>query len=134
MAEWIAKSLPWSCISTMNKCRRLLLLLVGLLSVLAIEGLVGEANAADRTPVEHVTKRPSAVGEGLGTNFYSPSEPERPFFNKLDAKEKTTGGHSEDYNLEAKDRKYVGWFGIVREITEDAAHDRTTVDGRTQVF
>jgi HEAT repeat protein len=93
-----------------------------------------EAPAANRTPVEHVTKRPVRRDEGLGTIEYRPSDKERPFFDKLDAKEKAIGGQAEGYDLEAKDRKFAGWFGIVRAVTEDAEHDQTVLTVEHKYF
>jgi HEAT repeat protein len=114
--------------------RRLFRPVVYLLTLPAFFAVTGVMQAADPTPVEHVSLRPARSGGGLGTKEYTPSERERPFFNKLDAKEKTTGNRSKNYNLDAKDRQFVGWFGIVREITEDAAHDRTLLTVEHKYF
>ncbi len=85
------------------------------------------AIADDRTPVEYVTSKPHREGEGLGTVEYRPSDKERPFFDKLDTQERVTGGLAGDYDIAAKEGKYVGWFGVVREVSEDAAAGQTTL-------
>ncbi|HEV3006737.1 MAG TPA: hypothetical protein VGX78_19865, partial [Pirellulales bacterium] len=76
--------------------------------------------------VEHVTKKPQRT-EGLGTKKYEPSEAEQPFYDKLAADEVATGGLVGEYDIHAKQGKYVGWFGIVRDVAEDVAQDRTTL-------
>ncbi|NQU25417.1 MAG: HEAT repeat domain-containing protein [Candidatus Nealsonbacteria bacterium] len=121
-----------SLASTMNSFRILPPLLIGLLTALPIGGVVGklsagEPNADDRTPVEHVTKKPRFNTQGLGTIVYRPSDHEQPFFAKLDAEERKTGGLSGDYNLSTKDGVYVGWFGIIRNVSEDEATGRSTL-------
>ena len=81
----------------------------------------------DATPVEQVTKQPHRDQSGLGTMQYTPSERERPFFKKLDADEIETGSYTTDYNIATKNGKYVGWFGIVRNISEDQVAKQTTL-------
>jgi HEAT repeat protein len=105
-----------------------LLLSLGMLALLTL------GDAADRTPLEHVTKRPVQRDQGLGTCAYSPSEAERPFFNKLADNEKTTGAHKEGYDLSAPGRTYIGWFGIVRAVREDAAHGQTLLTVEHKYF
>jgi hypothetical protein len=89
--------------------------------------------------VERVTTKPMRGG-GLGTAAYSPSERERPFFKRLPKDEVATGGLVGDYDIATKDGKYVGWFGVVREIKEDKEKNRTVLlvehkyfDGLTDV-
>jgi hypothetical protein len=62
------------------------------------------------------------------------SDRERPFFTRLDPKEKITGGLGIDYRLDASDRNYVGWFGIVWEIKEDAMHNQTLLTVEHKYF
>ena len=80
------------------------------------------------TPVEHESQWwPKGQGGGLGTIRYSPSKKERPFFNRLPRDEVVTGSHVDGYDLSTKDKKYVGWFGIVREIDENTNANRTAL-------
>lgn len=76
--------------------------------------------------VEYVKEKPMR-GIGLGTKSYEPSEREAPYFKKLAEDEVATGGLVGDYDITKKDKKYVGWFGIVREVKEDKANQRTTL-------
>lgn len=89
--------------------------------------------------VERVSAKPKRGGN-LGTAAYSPSEREHPFFKRLPKDEVATGSLLSDYNIAAKEGKYVGWFGIVREIKEDKEKNRTVLlvehkyfDGLTDV-
>jgi hypothetical protein len=84
--------------------------------------------------VEHVTAKPKPAGLGLGTSIYSPSEAERPYFEKLDDGEAITGGLAGKYDIHDKQGKYVGWFGIVREIKEDKARGRTLLTVEHKYF
>ena len=81
---------------------------------------IGAVTAADRTIVEHVTKRSGDPGIGLATKLYEPSEEELLFFKMLAPEEVKTGGLAGPYDITKKSGKYVGWFGIVREVEEDA--------------
>lgn len=67
--------------------------------------------------VEHVTTKPTREG-GLGTTDYAPSPAEEPFFSKLGPDEWKTGGMMTDYALSKRDGVFVGWFGVVRKVTE----------------
>lgn len=78
-------------------------------------------------PVEHVLKKPRKDEGGLGTSFYSPSKKEKPFFEKLERKEQQTGGLSGDYDISKKDKTYVGWFGIVRQVEVQKDENLTTL-------
>lgn len=107
-------------------------LIVVSLITLPLVGLAGRLSAAapaeSLTPVEQVTAKPRRNGGGgLGTTTYRPSDQEQPFFGKLAAAEKKTGGLAGDYDISKKDGVFVGWFGIVREITEDKAGGKTTL-------
>jgi truncated hemoglobin YjbI len=87
----------------------------------------GRAVAGDegkRTPVEHAERVAPKPGI-LGTRGYGPTELEKPFLEKLDKGERTTGGMFQDYSLGGKDGKYVSWFGIVRNIREGVEGKRT---------
>ena len=66
--------------------------------------------------VQHVTKKPQRIDGALRTTFYAPSEIEKPFFQKLAPVEQQTGGLAGDYDISKKDKTYVGWFGIVRQV------------------
>ena len=107
--------------------------------------LCGLAVAAEETPavkpiaVEFVTEKP-VRGNSLGTKSYAPSTKEQPFFKKLGKDEVATGGLAGDYDITNKDKAFVGWFGIVREIKEDKQKGETELllehkyfDGLTDV-
>ncbi len=82
------------------------------------------ASAAEGTIVEHVTDRVTGrvvdPDAPLATKPYEPSARERPFFEKLAPEEVKTGGLAGDYDITKKSGRYVGWFGIVREVEPDA--------------
>lgn len=84
--------------------------------------------------VEHVTAKPKKTGEAIGTTAYRPSSPECPYYEKLDDGEKTTGGLAGDYEIHDKQGKFVGWFGIVREIKEDKAGQQTLLTVEHKYF
>lgn len=73
--------------------------------------------AASPVVVEHVTEKPKR-SNSLGSGSYVPTAAETPFIQKLSDDEMRTGGMMNDYVLEKRDGTYVGWFGIVREVTE----------------
>jgi hypothetical protein len=89
--------------------------------------------AQTATKVEHVTQKPEQ-GLEFTTKRYEPSDKERPFYEKLGADELATGGLAGDYRLHAKRGKYVGWFGIVREVAEDKAKSRTVLTVEHKYF
>ena len=98
-----------------------------------------EPAAAKRIVVEYVTGKPMR-SDSLGTTSYEPSEKEGPFFKRLAKGEVATGGLVGDYDIAKKDKAYVGWFGVVREIKEDKERDQTVLlvehkyfDGLTDV-
>ncbi len=87
------------------------------------------------TPVEHEGQWwPKGQGGSLGTIRYSPSKREQPFFNQLPVDEVVTGSHFDSYDIATKDKKYVGWFGIVREINEDTRANRTALTVEHKYF
>jgi len=61
----------------------------------------------------------------LGTTGYSCTNKELAFFKKLASDEQNTGGWSDDYSINGKVGRFVGWFGIVRKIEEDAEKNQT---------
>lgn len=79
------------------------------------------------TPIEQITQKPRFGKNGLGTASYRPSDREKPLFEKLAETERTTGGLVGEYSLAGKEGRNVGWFGIVRDISEDKTADRTTL-------
>ncbi|NQT14386.1 MAG: HEAT repeat domain-containing protein, partial [Planctomycetes bacterium] len=109
---------------------RMLSAVIGVSIVLAVRA----AAAAEQTPVEHVTSNPPGLGMALGTKTYEPSDRERPFFEKLPPNEVTTGGLAGDDDITTKSGRYVGWFGIVREIEEDAAEGQTVLTVEHKYF
>ena len=111
----------------------------GLLCAMIILSAAGRCPAADAPAttgvvVEHVRMASEPPEEGLGTTVYVPSKAEAAFFNKLSEKEKTTGGHDDDYDITKKAGKYIAWFGIVREIVEDPAKKRTVLTVEHKYF
>lgn len=109
----LIKSLTWAC------------------SILACGFLLATSTLAfddkERTPVEHVIRTWSWDRQTLATVSYQPSEQEKLFFKRLSADEVATGSDFDDYNLKGKNKKYVGWYGIVREIEEDKQNAQTTL-------
>ncbi len=87
------------------------------------------------TPVEHESRWWAEGQDGsLSTVYYTPSKNERPFFSRLAPDEVATGSHFDDYDTSTKDKKYVGWFGIVRQIDEDTSTNRTTLTVEHKYF
>lgn len=89
--------------------------------------------------VEFVTDKP-VPENGLGTKSYEPSSKEQAYFKKLGKDEVATGGLLGEYDITKKDKVFVGWFGIVREIKEDKQKGETELllehkyfDGLTDV-
>ena len=76
---------------------------------------------------EHVTKIPQKKDDVLGTKIYSPSEKEKPYFQKLAPKERHTGGLAGDYDISKKNSTYVGWFGVVRQVEEHEGENQTVL-------
>ncbi|MBN1909081.1 MAG: HEAT repeat domain-containing protein [Pirellulales bacterium] len=90
---------------------------------------------AEATPVEHESQWwPKGQGNVLGTIHYRPSQEEEPFFKRLATDEIVTGSMSEGYDISTRDKKYVGWFGIVRGIREDKAGNHTVLTVEHKYF
>jgi len=88
------------------------------LPVLVLLFLLSAAVAGEEpTPVEQGKAR-APEGGVLGTTRYTPSEAEKPFFDRLAPKERMTGSAFSDYEITGREGEYVSWFGIVREIRE----------------
>ena len=85
-----------------------------------------DADSASAT-VEHVTEKPQKTAGGLGTKLYAPSEKEQPYFRKLAVEERRTGGSGVDYDISTKNKVYVGWFGIVRQVDERQDENQTVL-------
>ena len=88
--------------------------------LLCLEALAWQSE----TPVEYVVEAPKPQRE-LATVSYRPSDAEKPFFQKLGRTEIETGGLAGDYDIRNHDAQYVGWFGIVRNITVDIERHET---------
>ena len=88
-------------------------------------GVRAEEPGAKKSVVEYVTDKPKRGDGSLGTKSYSPSKQEQPYFKKLGPEEVATGGLVGDYDISKKDKTYVGWFGVVREIKEDKEKNET---------
>ena len=78
--------------------------------------------------VEHVTAKPVKGNGTLGTSGYSRSKAEEPWFQRLTARERVTGGMMSDYELSTKDGVFVGWFGVVRKMTEEKGQTTLLVE------
>ncbi|HZN33692.1 MAG TPA: hypothetical protein VFB80_07725 [Pirellulaceae bacterium] len=94
-------------------------------AIQAPQTAAGQSEAAQGV-VEYVQGRPGRTGN-LGTTLYAPSEREKPFFKRLAKGEVVTGGLAGDYDITKKDKTYVGWFGIIREIKEDKEKGQTVL-------
>ena len=93
------------------------------------------SDPAGTTPVKHESQWwPKGQGGGLGTMRYRPSEKEQPFFDRLPTDEVVTGSHNDTYDLSTRDKKYVGWFGIVREIDENTSANRAVLTVEHKYF
>lgn len=106
----------------------------GVCLVLWARDVLGDRAPAHGVIVEHVTEKPRRTMEGLGTVGYSASKTEEPFFKKLADDEKTTYRPGSDYDITKKAGKYVGWFGIVREINEDSKSQQTILKVEHKYF
>lgn len=91
-----------------------------LLMVLTFWGDGAAQTPAKPTIVEQSQTLPPPRQGTLGTTDYKATEKEGEFFAKLAPGERTTGSLLEDYSITGKKGVYVGWFGIVRKIEEDA--------------
>ncbi|HEY0543767.1 MAG TPA: hypothetical protein VGC91_00075 [Pyrinomonadaceae bacterium] len=89
---------------------------------------------AKLTIVEQSPSLPKPPRNTLGTGDYEPMPKEREFFAKLGRDEQTTGSMFEDYSINGKKGKYVGWFGIVRKIEEDAKLKQTRLVVENKYF
>jgi hypothetical protein len=100
--------------------------------LLAISLLFGTVAAEDppaapkKTPVDHA-KRGKRTRGMLGTSRYRPSAAEKPWYDKLPAKERITGSFAGEYEMLGKKGMAVGWFGIVRKIDEDEKKGTTAL-------
>jgi hypothetical protein len=91
------------------------------------------ATAGESPVVEH--SKPLPWLGSLGTMAYKPTELERPFLSKLPDGEQATarlGEHA--YTLSDKVGKSVGWFGIVRSVSEDREKKVTHVKAEMKHF
>lgn len=73
-----------------------------------------------QTPIELQPVKELKPTGTLGTCGYTPIPHERPFYDKLDAKERKTGSFMEPYDLHQKSGKFVSWYGVVRGISRVA--------------
>jgi len=70
-----------------------------------------------QTPIEVQPVKELKPTGSLGTCGYAPFAKEKPYFEKLDAKEQNTGSFMEGYDIHGKDGQFVSWYGVVRGIT-----------------
>lgn len=95
---------------------------------LVLAAVAAAADPPGATLVEHESRWwPKGQGGSLGTTVYVSSQQEHPFFERLSADEVTTGSQAVLYDLATRDKKYVGWYGIVREISEEINANRTVL-------
>ena len=118
---------------------RSMVAVIAVLSAVWVPAVAVEPAAKKPVVVEYVTGKPMR-SDTLGTKSYAPSGKEAPFFKRLAKGEVATGGLAGDYDIAKKDKAYVGWFGVVREIKEDKERDQTVLlvehkyfDGLTDV-
>ena len=80
-----------------------------------------------KAALEFVTPRPHKSDGSLVTVKYSPSPAESRFYVRLAEEERETGGMLSDYDITNKKGTFVGWFGMVRHVTEDSLSAQTTM-------
>ncbi|MCY2990124.1 MAG: HEAT repeat domain-containing protein [Planctomycetota bacterium] len=119
----------------MSRQRKTRTFLFSLVCGFLVTALATASDPPGTTPVAHESQWwVSGQGGSLGTTRYSPSKKEQPFFGRLPADELVTGSHADGYDISTKDDKYVGWFGIVRGIAEDAKANRTILTVEHKYF
>ncbi|HEV3006010.1 MAG TPA: hypothetical protein VGX78_16195, partial [Pirellulales bacterium] len=84
-------------------------------------GRAGTLWAADPTSVEHETRTPHRNDDTGRDAPYACGKFEQPFYDRLAADEIKTGGIGLKYELTGREGKFVGWFGVVRDLIEDVA-------------
>ena len=72
---------------------------------------------AAQTPIEMQPVKELKPTGSLGTCGYMPSPNEKPYFERLSAKERVTGSFMEKYDINKKNGEFVSWYGIVRGAT-----------------
>lgn len=72
---------------------------------------------AAQTPIEMQPVKELKPTGSLGTCAYKPSPNEKPYYEKLDEKERATGSFMEAYDIHKKKDVFVSWYGIVRGVT-----------------
>ncbi|HYM78786.1 MAG TPA: hypothetical protein VE377_22635 [Candidatus Dormibacteraeota bacterium] len=70
-----------------------------------------------QTPIETQAVKELKPTGSLGTCGYTPSSNEKPYYEKLDQKERATGSFMEAYDIHKKKDVFVSWYGIVRGVT-----------------
>ncbi len=73
---------------------------------------------AAQTPIQTEEVKELKRTGMLGTSSYAPTSQEKPFFDKLPAKEHATGSFMEPYDIHRKNDQYVSWYGVVRGISK----------------
>lgn len=76
-----------------------------------------------QTPIDVQPVKELKPTGSLGTCGYAPSSIEKPFFDKLDPKERATGSFMESYDIHKKNGQFVSWYGIARGIARIANSD-----------
>jgi hypothetical protein len=87
------------------------------LAALVLVGFDAGAASGQKTVIEF-EKAPARVvrPKALGTGRYRPRKAEKPFLDRLEPKERTTGTFFQAYDPKGRKGKFVSWFGIVRKI------------------
>lgn len=78
---------------------------------------------AAQTPIEVQPVKELKPTGTLATCGYAPSDAEKPYYEKLNAKERATGSFMESYDIHKKNGEYVSWYGIVRGISRVSNSD-----------
>jgi hypothetical protein len=82
-------------------------------------------HAADKpVVVEHSKPVPPSSDGSLGTTFYGPTETEKLIIKDW-TEDQLASGSPKVESLKGPDGRRVGWFGIVRNVTEDKAKQET---------
>ena len=97
----------------------------GFLFSLVVLACGAVAQEPERTEIEFVEPRATTAPSRLGTKSYEPSAAEKKHYQALSPEEQRPMAIMKPYELSKRDGVEVSWFGIVREIEEDAESKTT---------